>query len=296
MAFVRNDGNPGLAMRAMTIGSLANIVLDYLFLYPLGMGIFGAAIATGIAALISIGLSLLHVLSDRCHLRLVRWRPSARSLARIASGGLSAFVTELSSGVVLVVFNRLILDAAGTVGVAAYGVVANLALMVLAVMNGIAHGVQPLISRAHGRGDGPAAARLYAKGVRLTVAIGAGVFAAAFLFAPTLAGWFNSAADPQLQSLAQGGLRLYFAGFFFVGGNYLTAAYCSASEQPRRAFGIALFRGCVGITGAACLLAALFGMTGIWLAFPAVELLTLLLCRLPHRERVSGFCADGEQA
>lgn len=287
MAFVRNDGNPGLAMRAMTLGSLTNIVLDYLFLYPLEMGIFGAAIATGIAALLSIGLCSLHILSDRCHLRLVRQRPSARRLAQVAAGGWSTFITELSSGVVLVVFNRLILDAAGTVGVAAYGVVANLALMVLAVMNGIAHGVQPLISRAHGRGDGRTAACLYAKGTRLTLAIGAGVFAGAFWFAPALAGWFNAAGDPQLQSLAENGLRLYFTGFFFVGCNYLTAAYCSAAEQPRRAFLVALFRGCVGITVVACLLAALFGMTGIWLAFPAEECITLLLCRLPRKKTIA---------
>ena len=87
--------------------------------------------------------------------------------------GLSAFINELSSGLVLAVLNWLMLKVAGNTGVAAYGIVANLALMVLAVFSGISLGIQPLISRAFGSGRHGEAARLYQMGQGLVLLTGA---------------------------------------------------------------------------------------------------------------------------
>lgn len=288
MVFVRNDGNPGLSMSAMMTGSLANIVLDYVFMYPLHMGIFGAAFATGLSALIGISISSLHFLLGKNHLHFVRTKIKPREILQIVSLGIAAFVTEFSSGIVLIVFNLLILNAAGNTGVAAYSVVANLALTVLAIMNGMSHGLQPLISQTYGKGDIQTAKKLYHKGIRLTFAVGALVWIAACVFAPTLVRWFNSEGNLLLQALAEYGIRLYFIGFLWVGYNYLSVSYLTATEKPRQAFGIALFRGFFGIIIIACLMASLWGMTGIWLAFPAVEGATIFVCeilkkRMPDR-------------
>ena len=128
IAFVRNDGSPRLSMAAMLTGSFSNILLDYVFLFPLNMGIFGAALATGFAPVISIGLLSLHFIRGK---NRFTWSFDQRALGRrvldICSLGISAFINELSSAVVLIVFNLLILRLAGNTGVAAYGIVANLA-------------------------------------------------------------------------------------------------------------------------------------------------------------------------
>lgn len=295
MAFLRNDGNPRLAMCAMLAGSLANIALDYLFVYPLDMGLFGAALATGLAPVIGLAVSSLHVVTGRARFRLTGDGLSLRELVRNAGPGLSACVNECSSGVVLMVFNLLLLGTAGSTGVAAYGIVANLALVVLAVFTGMAQGIQPLLSRAYGRGDRAETAALLRRGLVLSGGVGLAVLAAALLAAPTLVSWFNSEGDPLLQSLAEEGLRLYFPGFLCVGYNYLTAAFLSATERAGAACALSTFRGCVGITLTACLFAWRFGITGIWLAFPAVELVTALLgllvrCRRPA-EAPEGLCA-----
>ena len=116
-AFVRNDGNPKLAMAAMLLGSLSNIVLDYVFLYPMDMGIFGAALATGIAPVVGLCVSSLHILTRRSRFRLRPFRPALRPLADLAGLGSAAFLNECSSGLVLVVFNLLTLRLAGTLGV-----------------------------------------------------------------------------------------------------------------------------------------------------------------------------------
>ena len=285
MAFLRNDGNPRLAMCAMLAGSLANIALDYLFVYPMDMGIFGAALATGLSPVIGLAVSSLHLATGRARFHLASGGLSLRELGRNAGPGLSSFVNECSSGVVLVVFNLLLLRTAGSTGVAAYGIVANLALVVLAVFTGIAQGIQPLLSRSYGRGDRGETTALLRRGLVLSGGVGLAVLAAALLAAPTLVSWFNSEADPLLQRLAEEGLRLYFAGFLWVGYNYMTAAFLSVTERAGAACALSAFRGCVGITLTACLFAWRFGIAGIWLAFPAVEFVTALLGLLVRRRR-----------
>lgn len=234
-----------------------------------------------------LAVSSLHMVTGRARFHLTGDGLSLRELGRNAGPGLSAFVNECSSGVVLVVFNLLLLRTAGSTGVAAYGIVANLALVVLSVFTGMAQGIQPLLSRAYGRGDRAETAALLRLGLVLAGGVGLAVLAAALLAAPTLVSWFNSEGDPLLQSLAEEGLRLYFVGFLCVGYNYLTAAFLSATGRAGTACALSTFRGCVGIALTACLFAWCFGVTGIWLALPAVELSTALLGLLVQRRRTA---------
>ena len=208
--------------------------------------------------------------------------------------GLSAFINELSSGLVLAVLNWLMLKVAGNTGVAAYGIVANLALMVLAVFSGISLGIQPLISRAFGSGRHGEAARLYQMGQGLVLLTGAGVWIAACAAAPTLVSWFNGTKDALLQTLAEEGMRIYFTGFLFVGCNYMTAAFLSATEGVRSALHLSVFRGCVGIIATATAFTICFGRVGLWAAFPAVELAALLFWTAHRRPwRVQGSLRAG---
>ncbi|SCJ40572.1 Staphylococcal virulence regulator protein A [uncultured Flavonifractor sp.] len=296
VAFVRNDGSPKLAMTAMLVGSLSNIVLDYLFLYPLNMGIFGAALATGTAPIIGIAISSIHIFSGRSQFRAVPTGLSLRKMAAVAGLGIAAFINEFSSGITLVVFNLLVMHAAGTIGVAAYGVVANLALVVLSVFTGIAQGSQPLLSHAYGMQDLSVVRRVYHMALLLASALGLLALGAALLFPTQLVSLFNSEGNAALQAIAEPGLKLYFIGFLFVGFNFVSAALLGATEQAGASFRVSFFRGCLGIVPAACLFAFLFGMTGIWLAFPAVELVTLFLSVRLGRRALAGVALPGGEA
>lgn len=277
VCFVRNDGNPKLAMAAMLTGSLGNIALDYLFLYPLNMGIFGAALATGTAPVIGLCLSSLHSLTGRNQFKLARPASPVRSLADVAGLGSAAFLNEFTSCMVLALYNLLMLRAAGTVGVAAYGIVANLALMALALFTGLSQGAQPLISQAYGRGDRQGVRQLCRLALLVSCLVGLALALIAQFAAHPLVDLFNRDGDPALARMAVDGLRIYFWGFLCAGPNIITAAFLGATEQSRASFLLSLFRGGVGIAALVLLLAWLLGMTGIWLAFPVTELLTLLL-------------------
>ncbi|MFQ9598292.1 MAG: MATE family efflux transporter [Flavonifractor plautii] len=287
-AFVRNDGNPKLAMAAMLLGSLSNIVLDYVFLYPMDMGIFGAALATGIAPVVGLCVSSLHILTRRSRFRLRPFRPALRPLADLAGLGSAAFLNECSSGLVLVVFNLLTLRLAGTLGVAAYG-----------IGQPGADGPRSLHRRQSGRpapgqpgprpGDAAGVRTLCRMALGLALCAGLCMAALAFFAAGPLVSLFNRDGDPALQQMAEQGLRLYFLGFPFAGLNLVTASFLGAAEHPSRSLRLSLLRGFVAIVAAALLLAALLGLTGVWLAFPAAEgavlLVSLRLSRSLRRAR-----------
>ena len=272
LAFVRNDGNTRISMAAMLTGSMANIILDYVFMFPFSMGMFGAAFATGLAPVISMGVLALHLFSKKSslHLRSSKWR--WKEALSILSPGVSSFVTEMSSGVVLIVFNLVILRLAGNTGVAAYGIVANLALVVTAVFTGIAQGIQPLVSRGYGAGDGKMLNMILRSAMVLSLSLAVGIYISANLCSGTVIAVFNSEGSRDLAMIAERGIRLYFAGFLFAGLNIVSAAFLSAVMETGKAFGVSAIRGCAAIIPLAVLLPMVFGMDGVWMAFVLAEM------------------------
>ena len=116
LAFVRNDGGPSRAMCGMIIGSLSNVVMDYVFIFPLGMGMFGAALATGVSPIISMLILSGHLRSPARGFHLLRTRLHPRLLPALCTPGLPSLISELSSGVVLLLFNQVLLRLAGNTG------------------------------------------------------------------------------------------------------------------------------------------------------------------------------------
>lgn len=283
ICFIRNDEDPNLAMTAMVVGSLANVVLDYVFIFPLGMGLFGAALATGIAPFIGICLALIHWKRPSHTLKFVTDKnrfPAKQALASLRSVlalGVPSFITELSSGIVILVFNLLLLDLSGTTGVAAYGVVANISYVVIAIYTGIAQGVQPLMSRAFGEGDRTLVSRNLRYAIWTIGILSIIIYGIIFLFADGITQIFNSEGNAQLQQIAAPGLRLYFAAVFFAGTNIFLAVYFASINRALPAQSISLLRGVLLLVPMAFTLARLLGVAGVWISFPATEGVVLLI-------------------
>ncbi|MFQ8665140.1 MATE family efflux transporter [Anaerostipes caccae] len=277
LCFVRNDGNPHLAMAAMICGSLSNIILDYIFIFPLGMGLFGAAFATGLAPVISILILSPYLINKRNQFHLKKCRLSANLLLDIFSSGLPSLITEVSSGIVIIVFNMILLRIAGNIGVAAYGVIANLSLVVMAVYTGIAQGIQPVLSSNYGAGNHKNVTAILRYAVTAVIVISACVYLCIFFGAEPITGVFNSSHNKTLQDIAAAGLKIYFTASVFAGFNVVAAVYFTSTEYPRPAHIISILRGFVIIIPMAFLLSALGGITGVWAAFPTTELLVSLI-------------------
>ena len=294
LCFVRNDGAPQLSMAAMIGGSLSNVVLDWIFIFPCRMGIFGAAFATGLAPLISMLILSPHFILRRNQFHLTKRPPEGRHLAEILSSGMPSLVTEVSSGIVMIVFNAIILHLEGNVGVAAYGVIANLSLVIISLYTGIAQGSQPMISRSYGRRDYAGMNAILRYALAATLIFSAAIYAVIFFGAAQIAAIFNSEQNALLQSIAVQGLQLYFLACPFAGLNIVLSIYFTSTERPRPAHIISLLRGFFVIIPMAFLLSWIGKITGVWCAFPATELLVagvalLLFRREKHRQPKQGF-------
>lgn len=273
LCFIRNDGAPQLSMAAMITGSLSNVVLDYVFMFPLGMGIFGAVLATGLAPVISILVQSPYLLTKKNQFHLVRCRLSARLSLGIFSSGLPSLITEVSSGIVIIIFNRIILGLDGNTGVAAYGVIANLSLVVIAIYTGISQGIQPILSSNYGKGIRENVQAILRYAATTVVILSAGVYLCMFFGAEPITAIFNSEKNQILQEIAETGLKIYFTGCVFAGLNIIFSVYFTSTERPLPAQIISVMRGFIVIIPMSFLLSAIAGLPGVWASFPATEFL-----------------------
>lgn len=282
-AFTRNDHAPATAMFGSIAGSLFNIVFDYVFMFPMGLGMTGAALATAVCPAVTMSICCTHLFGKKNHVEFRFRRLSLRHLFSCCQLGISAFVGEISSAVTTIVFNMLILSIAGNIGVAAYGVIANISIVAMSIFNGLAQGAQPLISECYGKGDTAHVKKLLKWSLLTCLATEIIIVGAIFLATNPLISLFNSEQSAELARYADDGIRLYFLGYLVAGINIVLVAYFSAVDKPKPAITGSLLRGVVAIIFFAILLSALFGMTGIWLSFLCAEVLTFAVVLMLSR-------------
>lgn len=287
VAFSRADQNPRLAMSAMLLGSFSNIVLDWVMIFPLNLGMRGAALATGIAPVLGILWVLRAARRRRPGYALDFGKKTRnaelqgrflqpRRFGQVLSLGASALVTEGSSGLIMLLMNGVLLGLAGSQAVAAYGIVANLALMAVAVFTGLAQGVQPLLSAAYGGGRTGDIRRLLRYALCGGAVLGLLFCAVGWGFPRELVALFNQQGDSGMGELAAFGLSRYFLAFLLMGVNIVGISALASLHRPRPAFLLSLQRGALAVVPLLFLFSSLFGLPGVWWVIPAVELSTLL--------------------
>lgn len=275
--FVRNDGNPKLAMTATLAGSLSNVLLDYVFIFPLNMGMLGAVSATAASPVISICILSLHLIKRKNSFHFRIKRTNIRFALSCAAAGTSAFTNEIANAAVVIVFNMIILNLAGNTGVAAYGVIANLAIVAVAIMSGISQGMQPIISRSYGEKNDAYIRQTLKYGLVLALFLSAVIYAVFLIFPEPITAIFNSEKSAELQSTAVNGLKLYFSAVPFAAFNIIVCGYFSSLKKAVSASVISLLKGLFLLIPAAFLLSGLLGINGVWLSYPAAESLTAIV-------------------
>lgn len=283
--FVRNDGKPSLSMAAMITGSLSNVVLDYIFIFPLNMGIFGAIFATGLAPIISIAVLSLYFITRKNKFHLVKSAPCGKDFGEILSSGVSPFLTEATSGIVMFLFNFIILRISGNVGVAAFGVITVISLVVVAIYTGLSQGIQPIISRNYGSGNAKNVNSILKYAIVTMLILSGAIYSIIFFGASALTSVFNSEGNLILADFAVSGLKLYFTACPFIGLNIVLATYFVSTEKPFFAQIISMLRGFVILIPMAFLLSSIWKMTGVWCAYPMTELLVAIVAIVLYKNK-----------
>ena len=263
---VKTDGYPRIAIATVVTGCLTNCVLDYLAIFVLNWGVWGAAVATGLSQLLTCVIYLRHFLCGRSTFHIVRFRMDWRIYRRLLPIGVADGVTELCNGVMIFLFNRVILRCLGDDALVSYTIIAYVNTLIINTMLGISQGSHPLVSYHYGKGDAAGYKKLLRYGFTAVGIMTAVILAGVMLFAPQIAGIFVDADKPWLAADTAGALRRYGLCYILLGSNILMGGFLTAVERPKAAISISVGRGLLFQAGALLLLAAAVGGTGIWFA------------------------------
>lgn len=272
---VKTDGRPRLALVTVCVGCVTNCVLDYLAIFHWGLGIWGAAAATGVSQLLTCIIYLTHFLGKRTTFHPVRFRMDWKIYRRLLPIGISDGLTELCNGLMIFLFNHTILRCIGTDGLVAYTIIAYANTLVINITMGVSQGSQPLISFQNGRGDGTAIGNLLRYGLRTMCGIAAVCFTVLFLAAPKLVAVYLPEAGAEMLTFATDAFRRYSLCYLPVGFNIYIAGFLTAMERPLPAVSISTGRGLILQGSILLLLAAVLGGSSIWFAPVISEVLCL---------------------
>jgi len=282
---IRNDGRPNVAMMLDVIGLVLNIILDFIFIFPLQGGVIGAALAIVVSEAVEVIGCILYFALGYTNLPLKKscFHIRKQYVKKIFKAGLPSFGLSISMITFLSLYNFQALKYGGQTGLAACTVINEIEALVLLLISGLAAGVQPLISFLHGEKSYRRQNRIGRLGYLMSVLTG-------FIFVATLyhgAAWFPKMFDISgaAAHLATQGMHISAWSFIFTGLIQVAAAYYQATNKIT--YSSLLIYGDTFCVLPICLflLPIWFGIDGVWLALPASKsiLFVVLICMWGRR-------------
>ena len=273
---LRADNNPKLAMAALMVGNISNIILDYVFVSVFHMGIFGASVATSIAPVLSLIAASFHFIlrKNTVHFKLRSFDPKV--IGRILSVGIGSGIMELSAGAIIFMFNSAILNLGGEVYLAAYAVITNIAYVFKGLLNGFAQAAQPLISTNFGWGI----IKRCSKSLRVCLIYSSVFCIVCYGIITVVPGFivsFFSNGDTNMEAIASKGMIMYFSSLLFTGINTMLMYFFQSIEQGRKSLLLAVCKGFLFVTLGLWILTSFMGVEGVWYAVLFGEVLTFVI-------------------
>ncbi|PWI25440.1 MATE family efflux transporter [Kurthia sibirica] len=273
--FIRNDGNPKLAMTGLGITAILNIILNYFFIFVWQWGVTGAAYATALSTVVGLAVLLLHFKRPNSHLKWAKPDFHVKSMLSILQIGLPSYVVEMSFALTVVAYNITFLFFAGTIGVTSYAIINYLHAVFLMIFIAVGASLQPIVSYHFG-------AKLYDRlriflklGILTAIGIGVMLFIVG-LFGKSLILMLFGIQDEAVINYTTKGITLFFVGYLFLGFNLVIAEYFQAIKRIRFSTWIVLTRSILLFMPLLYVLPKFGNSELIWLAFPIAEGLTAM--------------------
>lgn len=270
--FVINDKRPILAMMAMIIGSVSNIVLNYIFLFELELGMFGSALATAMGHGLGMMILLSHFVRKRGRIYFV-WRFSFNAVLASAKNGVPQSISELSVAFVMIMFNHTLKALAESEELkvsylAIYSIVMYVGVVCFTILLSCAQGVQPIASYNYGAGEQKRVRRIYAFGIGFATLIGIVVYAVFISIDSILVKLFLKSGQEMILQPTLEAMRVYFVGYIFLGFNIVSAIFFQSIQRPKSSFIITLSYNLIFVSILLFTLSYYYGIFGVWLSYP----------------------------
>ena len=274
---IKTDGYPKMATAIVTVGSGVNVILDYFMVMRWHMGIRGAALATGIANMLLIALYLGHFCGKKGVIKFRRFKLDILLIWREFKNGLPSGITELSTGLIIFLFNQVILRFLNEDALVSYTIISYVNSIAIMTMVGIAQGYQPLISYYYGQKRMEKCKSLFRYGIVAVVISSIAFTGGCLLGANGIVGLFISRDMTELYTYSAHVLRIFGLSFLIAGYNVVIGGYFTAIERPVEATGISISRTIVALILSLVILTTLFAGAGIWWSPLLAEGMTLVL-------------------
>lgn len=281
MMLIRLDGSPRYAMSVQIVSAVLNIFLDWYMVFPLGMGIKGASMATSISCIVAGIMVIAYFIFFADKLKFYRLRLTVKSLrltirntGYMAKIGLATLIAELSIGVMMVTGNYMFLSYLGEDGVAAFSAGCYLFPLIFSVSNAVAQSSQPIISFNYGAGKTARVKQALNIALLTAVACGIAISVGMWIGSGVLTGIFIPTGETAF-GIAEKGLPLLGLCALPFALNITFIGYYQSCERSTRSILYMLLRGIVFMIPGFIFLPGLIGVNGLWLAIPVSEVATM---------------------
>lgn len=276
---VKVDGYPTTAIFGAAISSLTNIILDYVFISILHMSVFGAALATGFAQVLSTFIFFIHFRSSRGFLRFVKFNDNIRfyfsKLKDIIFIGFGEFIAEFNLGAILFIFNYFIINYLNTNFIPSFSVINYITLFVVSTFSGICHGSTPLISFYYGAKKSFNNKKIIRYSFESIFFISIFMYVFFFFFGEIILNIFLD--DSSMVNSSIRPLRIFTLIFLLCGYNIFIASISSAINRPIFSIIINLLRGSLFLIPSVFLILSSFGVRFIFFGAILSEFLTFIV-------------------
>ena len=265
---LRNDGRPNLATILMVIGAITNIILDYIFIVLLGWELRGAATATALSQMVVTIFGVGYFFSSKANmrLRLQDLRIQFSEVPRIVTIGMSSFFMYAYGSMMVALHNSLFADYGSSLLIGAYAIIGYIVTVYYLIVEGVANGMQPLVSYNHGARNQDNIRKLLKIAMGTAVLGGVAFVIVLNLFPRQFVSVFNS-SDSELMENAVIGIRLHMFAMFLDGFLVVAGAYYQSINKGSKAMFVTVGNMAIQLPFL-YVMPKLMGIPGIWIAYP----------------------------
>ncbi|MCG9968700.1 MATE family efflux transporter [Pelotomaculum terephthalicicum JT] len=276
--FIRAEGNPRLAMFTQVAGALINGVLNYVFIFKLGLGIKGSALATVSGQFISSVWVLSYFWSGRSlvKIRFKNLKLQLPIITSIVSIGFAPFAMQIANSVQQSILNKTLLAYGGDLALSAVGIMMSIAALLFMPIVGLSQGAQPLIGFNYGARQYDRVKETVKIAVIAGVCIASAGFVAINIWPTQIVGLFSE-GDTALTEMTAQAMRMFFALFPVVGFQIICANYFQAAGKPVQSAILSLSRQVLLFIPLLLILPKFWGINGVWRTAPIADGISVLV-------------------
>ncbi len=273
--FGRNDGIPGLVGLATIISIGCDLILDWLFIFPMEMGIVGAAISTGIGQIVALLILLMHFVLKKGVFTFGLPKYDRKTITEILANGLPAGIGQLSPAIMTLCMNLVLISKIGDIGVNAFSVISYVSSFTVAVFNGTSEGLQPLFGQTYGAENKKDLRFYFKSGIWINFIGSIVILSLILMLTKPICALFGVTGET-LNYVIQV-MPLYAWAFIVMAFNMIIVSYLYSTDKAKEATIISILRGIVFSIAVIFIVPAIFGSTSVWLTMGIYEALALIV-------------------